>query len=962
MRFTSFSRWVAGAVGIAVIALAAFYSCFAERQVAFDEVGLFNPIYMYLHYGRMTYPAHGQFDAMFVHPPTHYFLVATLMRTGLSVHHAAGLLAVILFTTYCALVIVSRFPFAVQLAFLVGGFLGAFVWNQALTLRPDLTLTLAWAAGLVALETARLDDWNPRRLAVGGFLLTLASAVHYPGVAAWMGLLVYAAWMVTSIGWRAFRTPLVWMIAGAAVVAIPVLALFVLPNAGEILAFAKRVQEAAPTGSGTAFQIHRQFYAFMASNIEAATYLRPFITLLTAPLYRSLVPAAFVGPALLLAIPSTRVLGLAALPHLLFIVFGARHKEYQYYTPEITVYLIAVLAVALSGAFAVVARLRRERIATVLALVTAALGVRIAATEHPYLIVGRVLATRGIYDFEAGHAAGRRMLGRDAVVGTTSAGTWYTSGATHLYFVNPEIVYPDDISCLDLKSYWSTFDAVTADLQESWLTYNRQRMNITASYADGLLGLRGFYFADRHDFYLSPLSYLLLSTNRASPLVGYGVKGQKVYRFDEQAGGDQVFLSAVCPLSAGQRHGGLDNTDLQLPFFSIVYPPGATNQNPDQLSDRTAHASIISLIAERRQFEARIRPALQQCTVRERVEGRLTPDDLRSFIKESERDDQTIHFYRTYEEMRQAISTLPGHAELRTAANPTSGCDADATSRWNTEAVSQHAPLTEPGPEFTFQLPRALRLDAVAVAGTGTVRGRTPVVVTTTAEQWAYAASIPLALDAQSGSKRLIHLRARVLKGQVGVGILSRQSNSLQREVFLRPSDQVLDTYFPVDVPDRADDLIVRNVAPNGTASEIAIESAEVLAPARRIDSTVRLEDLESATPQASIRKDRAVTITTSPQRWAYAAAVRVRPPGVADGLFVRVRGRVVHGEIGIGLLSADQRSFLVEESRGASDAPLDIALPLPSPGAPARLIIRNTSSSGRSSVVVESIETWKVE
>jgi hypothetical protein len=61
---------------------------------------LFNPVYTYLHYGKMTPPAHGQFDTMFVHPPAQYFFIAMLMRTGLSVYHAAGALSVLLFMAF----------------------------------------------------------------------------------------------------------------------------------------------------------------------------------------------------------------------------------------------------------------------------------------------------------------------------------------------------------------------------------------------------------------------------------------------------------------------------------------------------------------------------------------------------------------------------------------------------------------------------------------------------------------------------------------------------------------------------------------------------------------------------------------------------------------------------------------------------------------------------------------------
>ena len=48
-----------------------------------DELGLFNPIYMFLHTGRMTYPIHGEFDrfTIFIRPCI-ILRFAVLMKLG----------------------------------------------------------------------------------------------------------------------------------------------------------------------------------------------------------------------------------------------------------------------------------------------------------------------------------------------------------------------------------------------------------------------------------------------------------------------------------------------------------------------------------------------------------------------------------------------------------------------------------------------------------------------------------------------------------------------------------------------------------------------------------------------------------------------------------------------------------------------------------------------------------------
>src|SRR5262249_32995655 len=159
------------------------------------------------------------------------------------------------------------------------------------------------------------------------------------------------------------------------------------------------------------------------------------------PLFRWSIPAALVGPPLLLLLPSTRALAIAALPHLLFILFGARHKQVNYtgyLAPEIALYLAATLSVGLTAVFALASRLRRGRLVATIG--TAGVAAALIATEVPSLVIGDVRRTSGLYDFEVGRAAARLTVGPDAVVGAASAGVWYTGGATHLYFVNPDII------------------------------------------------------------------------------------------------------------------------------------------------------------------------------------------------------------------------------------------------------------------------------------------------------------------------------------------------------------------------------------------------------------------------------------------------------------------------------------------------------------------------------------------
>src|SRR5215213_1971138 len=94
------------AVAVLTVALSFTYSLFMDRRPDFEDIGMFNPVYMYLHYGKMAYPAHGWDNAaaLTMHPPVHYLEVANLIRLGFDTFHAAGLPLVVLSTLSIVLI------------------------------------------------------------------------------------------------------------------------------------------------------------------------------------------------------------------------------------------------------------------------------------------------------------------------------------------------------------------------------------------------------------------------------------------------------------------------------------------------------------------------------------------------------------------------------------------------------------------------------------------------------------------------------------------------------------------------------------------------------------------------------------------------------------------------------------------------------------------------------------------
>lgn len=539
-------------VAILIATFAGVYSFFMNRSPDYDELILANPIYEYMHGPRMTYPAHSQPDFMVVHPPTHYAIVATFMKLGFGLFHAAGMPIFLLVLLSLALILTGKFSFESKLGLMVGPYLGIFVWGSYRPVRPDLHLTAAWFAGLVALESGRLAGWKVWRLALGAFLLTYASGLHYPGSLAFLGCVVYSIWCGINLGWVRARGPILAMGAAACVFGIPYLVTFVIPFRQEIRSFVIGVETST---FKSAWQLHLDTYGtwWKYPDLQGAFYRwtnRPVTALLTAPLFALRLPAALIGPLLLFFNRSTRGMALAALPYVWFLLFfaggqGKNSTNTGYYAAEISLYLAALL-ILISIVVGKVTLSWGERSRSWSPYAAAALVSLPVFIDVPNSMANHRALTKSLNYEDVVRAAGEEIIGPDAVVGTASPVLWYHSGARALYFITPDLLYPEDISTLDLPRYFSHFDAFAISPQTSGVTWNRQHKCLTSWYVDGDLKLRGFVFDAKN-----LLSHLFVGTQAPATLQGfsYDEPSNRVWRFTEDAGGDTVFLSFIAPLA-----------------------------------------------------------------------------------------------------------------------------------------------------------------------------------------------------------------------------------------------------------------------------------------------------------------------------------------------------------------------------------------------------------------------------
>jgi len=92
-------------VAIAVFGIVVIWSFFMERRIAYDDYGLFNPIYTFVVNDVISFPVFKQFDFMTAHPPTKFILVGLFIKLGIPLPYAVSLPAFILLLTIIVLVL-----------------------------------------------------------------------------------------------------------------------------------------------------------------------------------------------------------------------------------------------------------------------------------------------------------------------------------------------------------------------------------------------------------------------------------------------------------------------------------------------------------------------------------------------------------------------------------------------------------------------------------------------------------------------------------------------------------------------------------------------------------------------------------------------------------------------------------------------------------------------------------------
>jgi len=562
-------------VAIAVFGIVVIWSFFMERRIAFDDYGLFNPIYTFVVNDVITYPAHQQFDNMLVHPPTNYVLKGFFIKQGIPIPYALSLPAFILLLTIIVLVLKSRFSTVVKMGLLFGAVAGSMipwvsVWGSLggglAVSRPDLEYAFALFAGLIALESGRINNWDLKRLAIGAFLLTYVSGIHYPAMFSFIGILVYLGFALKANRVHGKRVAIV-MLLGALVFVIPFFLLWVIPNFDDITAWlttpAFKPADIAMGALEAHIATYEQIFNKMSQSIISSTLFFPL---------NIGIPVVLISTLILFVRKETRLMALAALPTQLFLLLILEWNKDQavYYFAELIFYSSAIMILVIGAIRFLVTKVNRfwpKWNTLVNPLI--AIGLVVLLIFGTGIQLAEFTTNPRPDELTIARAAGKSIVGQDALVGA-QIGRNYIYGESYWVNVDPYIIWNN--FDFNRTSFFSKFDAIGID---SMMSFNANAANnkaLISYYVDQTLQLNGFYFSSRHN---PTLSYMLFNTNQSTPIEGYALlKDWSVIHFEEKESGNYVFGTAVC-----DGKDNLPGSNLIPSLFDNAYllPGGQTN-------------------------------------------------------------------------------------------------------------------------------------------------------------------------------------------------------------------------------------------------------------------------------------------------------------------------------------------------------------------------------------------------
>lgn len=455
-----------------------------------DDLGLYNPIHVWLTTGHWAYPIYGQFEGMSVHPPFRYLEIAILMKAGVPQSVAFAIMPAFFTVVAMGLFYPLDWEPEIKVATCLAMISLWLVMFLSDSIRPDNEMTIIWIAGLFALEYARQRKWPIYASAVAGALMTYSSVMHYSGTLAFLGAAFYLIPVWRNDGFRRMTPIAGKIIGGGACVLVPYITFYIIPN-WQYYEFVLDVGHSS-VAAGSPWKNHFDLYPQLARQLFASDQFSPSVISVLA---RAGVPPFIIGALGFAMWPRMRLFGLAALPMVLFVLVQSR-KWASYLYPEYFVTILGLLLLVVAALWLVVTVLRRivgQDVPRV-PLVSAGFVLCVFYLFHPGKVFNAAMAeikAPKILEEDVARAAAKLAIGNGKLVGGR-LGLWYVSGATRWYDISGDVLWGDN-SGLDLADYFKRFDYIVDHAFMSDGSLNTPRAGISTWYGNGLLSLRGFY-------------------------------------------------------------------------------------------------------------------------------------------------------------------------------------------------------------------------------------------------------------------------------------------------------------------------------------------------------------------------------------------------------------------------------------------------------------------------------------
>ena len=115
----------------------------------------------------------------------------------------------------------------------------------------------------------------------------------------------------------------------------------------------------------------------------------------------------------------------------------------------------------------------------------------------------------------------------------------------------------------------------------------------------------------------------------------------------------------------------------------------------------------------------------------------------------------------------------------------------------------------------------------------------TPARITTPEGRWSFAAAFPLAIPADTNGEIWVRVRATVVRGECGFGLLNGARTGFQNRTFLAAGPESRTIYLRVEDATDLESVIIENSTPDGERAELLLEEVQALAAPVEIQGAV---------------------------------------------------------------------------------------------------------------------------